>query len=136
MLQSIPEDLSRDAWLAASWKQTWETAGPSRILRYIRDPGDGLKPACADMENLKRKEQRYRQKQQQNYNRRHRAHDMPHLQPGDHVWVKDMLQRGTVVSTADTPRSYLIETPRGTLRRNRFHLSPTSVAPETPLQML
>ncbi|KAJ8372540.1 hypothetical protein AAFF_G00281450 [Aldrovandia affinis] len=29
MLQSIPEDLSRDAWLAASWKQTWETAGPS-----------------------------------------------------------------------------------------------------------
>ncbi|KAJ8396835.1 hypothetical protein AAFF_G00014340 [Aldrovandia affinis] len=42
MLQSIPEDLSRDAWLAASWKQTWETAGPSRILRYIRDPGDGL----------------------------------------------------------------------------------------------
>ncbi|KAJ8405459.1 hypothetical protein AAFF_G00319320 [Aldrovandia affinis] len=41
MLQSIPEDLSRDAWLAASWKQTWETAGPSRILRYIRDPGDG-----------------------------------------------------------------------------------------------
>ncbi|KAJ8355351.1 hypothetical protein AAFF_G00062520 [Aldrovandia affinis] len=41
MLQSIPEDLSRDTWLAASWKQTWETAGPSRILRYIRDPGDG-----------------------------------------------------------------------------------------------
>ncbi|KAJ8406924.1 hypothetical protein AAFF_G00292000 [Aldrovandia affinis] len=92
-----------------------------------------LKPACADMENLKRKEQRYRQKQQQNYNRRHRAHDMPHLQPSDHVWVKDMLQRGTVVSTADTPRSYLIETPRGTLRRNRFHLLPTSVAPETSL---
>ncbi|KAJ8387615.1 hypothetical protein AAFF_G00151650 [Aldrovandia affinis] len=74
-----------------------------------------LNPACADIENLKRKEQRYRQKQQQNYNRRHRAHDMPHLQPSDHVWVKDMLQRGTVVSTADTLRSYLIETPRGTL---------------------
>ncbi|KAJ8377727.1 hypothetical protein AAFF_G00254610 [Aldrovandia affinis] len=45
MLQSIPEDLSRDAWLAASWKQTWETAGPSRILRYIQDPGDGIDPA-------------------------------------------------------------------------------------------
>ncbi|KAJ8414469.1 hypothetical protein AAFF_G00053390 [Aldrovandia affinis] len=87
-----------------------------------------LNPARADMENLKRKEQRYRQKQQQNYNRRHRAHDMPHLLSGHHVWVKDMLQRGTVVSTADTPRSYLIETPRGTLRRNRFHLSPTSAS--------
>ena len=43
MLQSIPEDLSRDAWLAASWKQTWETAGPSRIQQYIRDPGGGVK---------------------------------------------------------------------------------------------
>ncbi|KAL7383791.1 hypothetical protein ABVT39_017730, partial [Epinephelus coioides] len=43
LLQSIPEDLSRDAWLAASWKQTWETAGPSRIHRYIQDPGGGVK---------------------------------------------------------------------------------------------
>jgi hypothetical protein len=43
MLQSIPDDLSRDAWMAASWKQTWETAGPSRIQRYIRDPGGGVK---------------------------------------------------------------------------------------------
>ncbi|KAI3356713.1 hypothetical protein L3Q82_003311 [Scortum barcoo] len=92
-----------------------------------------LNPACADMENLKRMERRYRLKQQKNYNQRHRAHDMPPLQPGDHVWVKDMLQRGTVVSAAETPRSYVIETPRGMLRRNRFHLSPTSVAPETPL---
>ncbi|KAL7864055.1 hypothetical protein AOLI_G00154750 [Acnodon oligacanthus] len=43
MLQSIPEDLSRDAWLAATWKQMWEAAGPSRIQRYIRDPGGGVK---------------------------------------------------------------------------------------------
>ncbi|KAL7864616.1 hypothetical protein AOLI_G00160360 [Acnodon oligacanthus] len=39
MLQSIPEDLSRDAWLAATWRQTWEMAGPSHIQQYIRDPG-------------------------------------------------------------------------------------------------
>jgi len=90
-----------------------------------------LKPACTDTERLIRSEQQYRQKQQRNYNRRHRAHDLPRLQPGDHVWVKDIHQRGTVMSTAGTPRSYVVETPRGTLRRNRFHLSPTSVAPET-----
>lgn len=54
---------------------------------------------------------------------------MTHLQPGEHVWVKDMSERGTVVSTAGTPRSYLIDTPRGTLRRNRFHLSPTPNSP-------
>ncbi|KAL7866903.1 hypothetical protein AOLI_G00147170 [Acnodon oligacanthus] len=43
MLQSIPVDLFRDAWLAATWKQTWETAGPSHIQQYIRDPGGGVK---------------------------------------------------------------------------------------------
>lgn len=43
MLQSIPEDLSRDAWLASSWEQMWETAGPSRIHQYIKDPGGGVK---------------------------------------------------------------------------------------------
>ncbi|KAJ8385631.1 hypothetical protein AAFF_G00184280 [Aldrovandia affinis] len=41
MLRSIPEDLSTNAWLAASWKQEWESAGPSRIHRYIWDPGEG-----------------------------------------------------------------------------------------------
>ncbi|KAJ8361822.1 hypothetical protein AAFF_G00418630 [Aldrovandia affinis] len=42
MLRSIPEDLSTNAWLAASWKQEWESAGPSRIHRYIWDPGEGI----------------------------------------------------------------------------------------------
>lgn len=59
-----------------------------------------LNPGCADMDNLKRTEQRYRQKLRQNYDRRHRACDMPYLHPGDHVWVKDTVERGTVVSTA------------------------------------
>ncbi|KAJ8333503.1 hypothetical protein SKAU_G00415110 [Synaphobranchus kaupii] len=43
MLHSIPEDLSRSVWLAASWKQTWETVVPSRIHHYIWDPGGGVK---------------------------------------------------------------------------------------------
>ncbi|CAM4567709.1 unnamed protein product [Leuciscus chuanchicus] len=42
LLRSIPEDLSTEAWLAAAWKQEWESAGPSRIHRYIYDPGGGL----------------------------------------------------------------------------------------------
>ena len=42
-LRSIPEDLSTEAWLAATWKQQWESAGPTRIHCYIQDPGDGIK---------------------------------------------------------------------------------------------
>ncbi|KAE8281698.1 Retrovirus-related Pol polyprotein from transposon 17.6 Protease [Larimichthys crocea] len=91
-----------------------------------------LTPGWTDLDNLRRAERRYKKKQKENYDRRHRAHEMPPLQEGDHVWVKDILERGTVVSHAGTPRSYMIETPRGTLRRNRYHLSPTPTAPETP----
>ena len=41
MLNSIPEDISKDAWLAAAWKLEWESAGPSRTHRHIWDPGGG-----------------------------------------------------------------------------------------------
>ncbi|KAJ8001148.1 hypothetical protein DPEC_G00188230 [Dallia pectoralis] len=88
-----------------------------------------------DMDNLKRTEQKYREKLRQNHDQRHRARDMPCLQPGDHVWVKDTGERGTVVSTAGTPRSYIVETPGSTLRRNRYHLSPTPVAPGEPANL-
>ena len=39
MLRSIPDT---SAWLAATWTQEWESAGPSRIHRYIWDPGAGV----------------------------------------------------------------------------------------------
>lgn len=55
---------------------------------------------------------------------------MQHLQPGDQLWVKDIHERGTVLNAADTPRSYIIETSKGTLLRNRYHLTPTSGVPE------
>ncbi|KAL7880825.1 hypothetical protein SRHO_G00030790 [Serrasalmus rhombeus] len=109
---------------------------PTELLmgRKIRTPvpviPSQLEPRCVDMQNLKKTEKIYRQKQKCNYDRRHKTHYMEHLYPGRHVWIKDTAERGTVVSTAATPRSYLVETPEGILRRNRFHLSPTPVAPE------
>ena len=39
MLHSVPQDLSRDAWLVAAWKR--EMAGPTRIHGYSWDPGGG-----------------------------------------------------------------------------------------------
>ena len=110
---------------------------PAELLmgRNIRTPvpviPSQLNPGWTDMNSLKIIEQAYRQKQKLNYDRRHRARNLPLLRQGDHVWVKDILERGTVVSNAGTPRSYIVETPRGTLRRNRYHLSPTPIAPAT-----
>uniref|UniRef100_A0A3B3HH25 Gypsy retrotransposon integrase-like protein 1 n=1 Tax=Oryzias latipes TaxID=8090 RepID=A0A3B3HH25_ORYLA len=103
-----------------------------RIRTTVPMISSQLNPEGADMKRLRKIEQKYRQKLQQDYNSRHRAHDLSQLQPGDHVWVKGLQERGTVVSAANTPRSYVIDTPKGVLRRNRYHLSPTPVAPETP----
>ena len=43
MLSVIPEDRSKDAWIGATWKQEWEASGPTRVHRYVSDPGEGVK---------------------------------------------------------------------------------------------
>lgn len=80
-----------------------------------------LQPGWTDVTKLREKEQREREKQWKRFNTRHRARDLGVLNPGDHVWVRDVREKGTVTSRAEIPRSYLIKTPRGTLRRNRGH---------------
>ena len=43
MLSVIPEARSKDAWIAATWKQEWEASGPTRVHRHVSDPGEGVK---------------------------------------------------------------------------------------------
>ena len=43
MLSVIPEDRSKDAWIAATWNQEWEASGPTRVHRYVSDPGEGVR---------------------------------------------------------------------------------------------
>ena len=41
------------------------------------------------------------------------------------MWITDQQTEGTVVESS-TPRSYQVETPTGTIRRNQRHLNPLS----------
>ena len=43
MLSVIPEDWSKDAWIAATWTQEWEASGPIRVHRHVSDPGEDVK---------------------------------------------------------------------------------------------
>lgn len=88
-----------------------------------------LRPGWTNLRRLRQEEKDSKRKQQLNYNRRHKTYLLPRLNIGDHVWVSDSKERGTVLKTANTPRSYLIETPSGVLHRNRCHLANTPVAP-------
>ena len=36
MLSVFPEDRSKDAWVATTWKQEWEASGPTRVQNTVR----------------------------------------------------------------------------------------------------
>ncbi|UYV66635.1 hypothetical protein LAZ67_4002419 [Cordylochernes scorpioides] len=83
---------------------------------------ENLNPKLVDSQALKRKEGRRRKDMKSRYDRRCGATDMEELSEGDTVWITDMRTWGIVKQKASTPRSYMVDTPVGTLRRNRFHL--------------
>ena len=43
ILGIIPEDRSKDAWIAETWKQKWAASGSTRVHRHVSDPGEGVK---------------------------------------------------------------------------------------------
>ncbi|UYV63772.1 K02A2.6-like, partial [Cordylochernes scorpioides] len=83
---------------------------------------ENLNPKLVDSQTLKRKEGRRRKDMKSRYDRRCGATDMEELSEGDTVWITDMRTCGIVKQKASTPRSYIVDTPVATLRRNRFHL--------------
>lgn len=80
------------------------------------------------MDRLKAEEKVKREKQAKQFNKRHRAHDLPQLHLGEPVWISDTKEKGTVITKAETPRFYLVDSPKGILCRNRSHLVSTPVA--------
>ena len=91
-----------------------------------------LQPQWSDLKDFREKDEALKQKQQQNYNRRHRTQTLPPLPAGQKVWVMPTKAQGTVVGPAPTPRSYVVDTPGGQLRRNRSHLR---VVPEPQVSL-
>ena len=67
-------------------------------------------------------------KQCENYNQRHAARNQSPLKIGDSVWIRDMKRHGEVISASDNPRSFIINTPQGIIRRNRCAIIATPLA--------
>ena len=82
-----------------------------------------LLPSIPPKPVVKEKETRIRERQQANYNKHHRASPHKSLKSGDLVYIPDNAREGTIVEESST-RSYIVETPEGTYRRNRRHLVP------------
>ncbi|KAL9987332.1 hypothetical protein ACROYT_G001621 [Oculina patagonica] len=60
--------------------------------------------------------------QRKSFNQRHRAKELPAVTAGDSVWIRDQNRLGKIQGRTQHPRSFLIETEKGTIRRNRSAL--------------
>ena len=78
-----------------------------------------LKPETPDYDHIRGKEREYRAKLTFNYDQRHRVVEGEELSSGDRVWIPDLKAEGTVIKQHESPRSVVIQTSNGQVRRNR-----------------
>ncbi|XP_062522210.1 uncharacterized protein LOC134196991 [Corticium candelabrum] len=98
-----------------------------------------LTPHWDYLRNFREADNFFKSKQKKNFDSRHRAKDLPQLQKDTEVWITSGKEpaQGTIVGPGHTPRSYVIKTDKGEVRRNRGHLKAipkfgTSLEIETP----
>ena len=78
-----------------------------------------LKPETPDRDHIRRKEKEYRAKMKFDYDHRHKVVEGKELSPGDRIWIPDLKEEGTVIKPHESPRSVIIQTQNGQVRRNR-----------------
>lgn len=93
-----------------------------RLRTTLPVPRHTLKPKL-EMPGLVDREERYRERMKENFDRRHAARHMPLPTPNQSVIVKtspNNFESGNVIKPADTPRSHIVEIPshKQILRRN------------------
>ncbi|KAM7306732.1 uncharacterized protein ISCGN_010400 [Ixodes scapularis] len=124
-----------------------DTPGPSgfspaqqlmgqRLRTSLPKPSEKLTPEWLSTEVFFNKDKADKRRQATNFNRRRAAKELRPLTTREDVWVTDVQCGAKVLSEAQRPRSYVVETPRGVLQRNRKHLEPYKTpvvpAPEPP----
>ena len=82
-----------------------------------------LCPNWPYLEQFRDKNASLKIRQKKDFDRRHSAKTLPEILPGERVWLPDQKAEGSVVERACTPRSYIVETPTGQMRRNRRQLN-------------
>jgi len=110
----------------------WCSLSPAELLqgRKIRtdvpQPKSSFIPQWTHTQQLKQLHDKYKSSQSEYYNKRHRVRSLPPLPDNTPVWVQTDNGHvpGTVVQPASTPRSYIVSTPTGQMRRNRINLRP------------
>lgn len=81
-----------------------------------------LLPRWPNIRGFRKQERRAKENQRRIYNQRHRVRTLQPLQRGQNVWLPKERTQVTVIQQATTPRSFIIDTDLGQVRRNRTHM--------------
>eukprot|EP00731_Ephydatia_muelleri_P009839 Em0005g425a len=112
---------------------SWCGLSPAQLLmgRLIRTNipqiSEHLVPKWDFLGTFREKHQQYKVKMKCNYDESHCVQSRSEIPIGTDVWVSsggNNRIRGKVTSSANTPRSCIVETPSGEVRRTREHLVP------------
>ena len=110
-----------------------------RIRTRVPQLPELLKPGWSYLEEFRKQNQKFKAKQKRNFDKRHRTRESDAIPSDSKVWITSEGDRaeGTVTSPANSPRSYLVETPAGTVRRNCQHLNvaPSQLSDNTETQV-
>ncbi|XP_049273587.1 uncharacterized protein LOC125759226 [Rhipicephalus sanguineus] len=87
-------------------------------------PTAALLPEPPNVADFHRCDTAQRRHQCQDFYCRHAAQDLWPLEEGERVWIRDTDCAGPVLSPAQRPRSYVVQTDAGAHVRNRRHLVP------------
>ena len=84
-----------------------------------------LTPPWPYLDEFQELNEQFKQKQKIDYNRRHCTHPLPPIPENAEVWITSgsSPMSGRVTVNANTPRSCIVDTLQGEMRRNRLHLS-------------
>lgn len=84
-----------------------------------------LTPSWPYLSQFKKANCQFKDKQKRDFDKRHRVRNQSNIPDGSEVVVTTESRpvEGRVVQPAQTPRSYIVETPSGELRRNRGQLN-------------
>ena len=119
----------------------WCGLSPSELCmgRHIRSAVPQTKqlltPTWSYLPQFRKDNSLFKKKQKDSYDRRHAVKEQPTI-PNDSevvVTTDSCPVQGRVVTPAESPRSYIVETPSGDLRRNRSQLNVMPDSPELPV---
>ena len=96
-----------------------------RVRTSLPQSSEQLRPQWPYLPDFEKLNKQFKKQQKRGFDRRHRTTAQPDISNETEVWITsgDSPVRGKVTQAAGGPRSYLVETPSGVVRRNREHLN-------------